>query len=381
MDELEFYQGQHTGEEIDDAVDTVQLGLKTVNGNDLHGSGNIYVGSEGAQQAADEAAASAAAAQAAAASIDPDTLNARIFAAFPHDTVIGSPATFPDGADGIPVKSLTVSITPAQAGSGTPSVDNVRLITGFTACNLTANGTTIQIAFPAEAGTVYLGELDVTAGTLTVSGAFRAFDGTESWGTYSQPGYPTRKYFYRDLGTGANTTDRDYILCSCYEYANVSSQTSVRGARIAHRSASNDDSVFVRPVGVSDMNVNDFKELLASLHADGTPMQIVCKLLTPTVYQLTPQEVNTILGNNSFSADCGDIEVEYRADPTLYIERINAPVDDDMIADTQIPSGKYFIIGGNLYYSTTTIPAGDTITPGSNCTITNLADALNALAQ
>jgi hypothetical protein len=50
-----------------------------------------------------------------------------------------------------------------------------------------------------------------------------------------------------------------------------------------------------------------------------------------------------------------------------------------MIADAQIASGKYFIVGGNLYKSTTTIPAGDAITPGSNCILTNLADALNAL--
>ena len=48
-------------------------------------------------------------------------------------------------------------------------------------------------------------------------------------------------------------------------------------------------------------------------------------------------------------------------------------------ADAQIDSGKYFIVGGNLYKSTTTIPAGDAINPGSNCILTNLADALNAL--
>ena len=99
----------------------------------------------------------------------------------------------------------------------------------------------------------------------------------------------------------------------------------------------------------------------------------------PQTYQLTPTEVEMLLGDNNIWADTGNSTVTYRADTTLYIQQINAPTDDDMIADAQIASGRYFIVGGNLYRSTTTIPAGDTINPGSNCILTNLADALNAL--
>ncbi len=100
-----------------------------------------------------------------------------------------------------------------------------------------------------------------------------------------------------------------------------------------------------------------------------------------TVYLLTAQQVlETLYGTNNIWADCGDVEVEYRADTKLYIRKINAPDDADMTADAQIASGKYFIVGGSLYLSTTTIPAGDTIIPGTNCTKTNLAEALNALS-
>lgn len=53
--------------------------------------------------------------------------------------------------------------------------------------------------------------------------------------------------------------------------------------------------------------------------------------------------------------------------------------DRGMTADARIDNGKYFVIGGSTYKSTTTIPAGDTIIPGTNCTLTNLAEALNAL--
>ena len=86
-----------------------------------------------------------------------------------------------------------------------------------------------------------------------------------------------------------------------------------------------------------------------------------------------------MLGTNNIWADCGPVSVDYPADTKLYIQKINAPTDDDMTADTQIESGKYFLIGNTLYLSTTIIPAGDTIIPGTNCQKTNLAAALNAL--
>jgi hypothetical protein len=108
-------------------------------------------------------------------------------------------------------------------------------------------------------------------------------------------------------------------------------------------------------------------------------VQLVYELATPITYQLTPQEITTLLGVNNVWSDCGPVDVEYPADTKLYIQNINAPTDEDMTADTQIVSGKYFLIGNTMYLSTTTIPTGDTIIPGTNCTKTNLAEALNAL--
>lgn len=51
--------------------------------------------------------------------------------AYLTDTASGSVATFSDGADGVPVKSLSVGIEAAQSGSGDPSPSNVRPISGW----------------------------------------------------------------------------------------------------------------------------------------------------------------------------------------------------------------------------------------------------------
>ena len=45
------------------------------------------------------------------------------------------------------------------------------------------------------------------------------------------------------------------------------------------------------------------------------------ELETPVSYQLTPTEIKTLLGDNAIWADTGDTTVDYRADPTLYINK------------------------------------------------------------
>lgn len=54
-------------------------------------------------------------------------------------------------------------------------------------------------------------------------------------------------------------------------------------------------------------------------------------------------------------------------------------VDANMVADANITSGSYFMVGNSLYLATANIASGATIVPGVNCTRTNLAAALNAI--
>lgn len=85
------------------------------------------------------------------------------------------------------------------------------------------------------------------------------------------------------------------------------------------------------------------------------------------------------IGDAMATPDNGNTTVKYRADIGLYVQKLTGSTEEDMTANTSIASGKYFLIGNALYLSTTSIPAGDTIKPGTNCTLTNLAAALNAL--
>lgn len=57
----------------------------------------------------------------------------------PTKTVSGAIAHFTDGAD-MPAKSVVVNIEPKQSGTGTPSPDNVRQISGWESVNLYGRG-------------------------------------------------------------------------------------------------------------------------------------------------------------------------------------------------------------------------------------------------
>ena len=107
--------------------------------------------------------------------------------------------------------------------------------------------------------------------------------------------------------------------------------------------------------------------------------QVVYWLDEPVTYQGTPTRYSSYLGTNTVWGYYGESTVDYRADPNLYIQRLTGSTEDDMIANANIDSGKYFMVGNTLYLSTAAIAQGETIVPGTNCTLTNLAEALNTL--
>ena len=410
------------------------------------------------------------------------------------NTASGAIASFDDGADNVPVKDLTVQIVPYQAGTGDPSPENIRPITGWTAVDLRctndnlfvsgeatsnsskrvyvagsymkagtyyllctqkddpdttyqvglyisidngefnrsgsnytidavksftltrdcyvtayvqgsnlpankvftrtlarhnitghipANGELHTITFPTEAGTVYGGTLDVTNGVLTVNKYYRQAT-AEYLSGISDKGYSAsvgalgnkpvvwfRNFFYSS-GSPYNPASRRsggiYATCNAFPVDFNSNRIS-----------SSQDRIGFIVDGETINSVATFISAVEDMEENGSGLYVCYELKTPATYQLTPQEVSTLLGLNNIWADTGDVSVDYRADTKLYIENLTAPTEDDMVANTNIPNDTYFMIGNTLLLSTTTIPAGDTINPGTNCTKMDLAAALNAL--
>lgn len=151
--------------------------------------------------------------------------------------------------------------------------------------------------------TVYSGRLNVLTGELTIDRAiititsesqFTSFSADSTYGslvTIASDGKADNSNIMSisDMALGISNNDRvspDYVsLDRCYI----------------------DDNGRVRLRASKDVTISTKSDMLARfLNA-----QVVYILATPQTVQLTPQEVNSLLGQNNISADTGDIDIVY----------------------------------------------------------------------
>jgi hypothetical protein len=209
--------------------------------------------------------------------------------------------------------------------------------------------------------TVYGGTLDVNSGVLTVDRAMVDL-GTLDWIT------PTDNRFYTTSLSSVikKGTDGALWIQSSIFHA-TSSLTNVYNSL---------DAMWLSSVG--NISISKIADTATALKTAVTGQQLVYELATQFTIQLTAQQMTTLKGQNNVWSDADSVEVEYVADPKLYIARLTEP-DADMVADANITSGSYFMVGNSLYLATSNIASGSAIVPGVNCTRTNLASALNAI--
>ena len=142
----------------------------------------------------------------------------------------------------------------------------------------------------------------------------------------------------------------------------------------------NGSEICVKDTTHAALSAEDFKAIV-------TGQQFIVRLAAPITYQLTPTEVRTLLGTNNIWADTGNSDVEYRADPTLYLDRrltasrsVIAGVESGLTASRNYASGSLLIVGDTLYKLSSPIENGGVIQPGVNAAATTVAEQLLLLA-
>lgn len=213
--------------------------------------------------------------------------------------------------------------------------------------------------------TVYGGKLDVLRGVMRVDRAMVTFDGTNKTVSSVSRSEATGNYFCVLPLSGALANSINIL----------SNMLKNDGTQIAHLgniyTLANGTTVGVLP----NQTLTTASAVNAWLAQNN--LQVCYELATPLTIQLTPNQVNSLLGVNNIWADSGDTEVVYRADTKLYIEKLTQPEEDDMVADSAITSGQFFMVGNTLYRALTAIASGATITVGTNAQRVSLSDALN----
>ena len=238
----------------------------------------------------------------------PDDVN--LLGPLPVKTASGAIASFTDGADGVPVKSCTVSFLPS-GGGGTPSAPVA--IVGHSGITLTnkdnmSTPTHTDTYTDTFGHTIYGGTRDLTTDKASVTyGVKNARDYT--WTTITQG---SDLFFVTVDETLKATGQSATFLCNRFTTINTSAYLPATPTNntMYHASA-------------RYYNINVFSDVASNITEWNTYIQnndvvFTIPLATPTeITGLTPHEIDTLYGDNNIYADTGTTTVEYRADIDL----------------------------------------------------------------
>lgn len=175
------------------------------------------------------------------------------------------------------------------------------------------SGDTYSITFPSSAGTVYGGTLDVVSGELVVNRAIVDL-GSLTWSYI-----PDHKVFSSVIRGIKDIGDT--------RVPNAISSAFTAGSWTAVATDVTKNAMFCFLPGYNQVR---FRNVLyndaATFKAAMDGVKLCYELATPITYNLTPTEVKSLLGINNIWSDAGDMDVEYRADTKLYIDKRLAEV-------------------------------------------------------
>lgn len=255
-------------------------------------------------------------------------------------------------------KYIAVYLGSNSAGTVTYTEPQIESGTTITAYEEYVEPTTLTVDWQTEAGTVYGGTIDVATGLLTVTHVLWTKNTSTMNNSEDFPGW-TNAGIKALIGDGINGAFSNQIM-------NIGKVYS------ANTTATYDILFLPKPHYGSTMTQTTWKALAIDV-------QIAVELATPQTYQLSGQQLNTLLGTNNVWTDLANVTVKYPADTKMFIEKLTMPTEDDLVANQAITSGKYFMIGNSLYLALANIASGAQITIGTNAQRVSLADALNTI--
>lgn len=243
--------------------------------------------------------------------------------------------------------------------------------------------TTVPILWQSTAGTVYGGSLDLTTGVLSVDRIIDSITKDSAWYGFStgtgNASAVVQLSDYSNVVYVDGSSSRNGAISSTGKEA----QNYWINARQNEVPGDGDMCFAYSSTGQLRFHRTDITNItdLASFKANFPDTQICYQLKNPVTYQLTPTQIRSLFGVNTFwsNSNGGIQSLRYVSDLKLYLEQLTKPTEDDMIANSNIPANTYFNVGNALYLSTAAIAAGEKIEPDTNCTRKSLADALNDL--
>ena len=228
----------------------------------------------------------------------------------PEFSVSGNPVVC-HPVEGYPL-SAVVTLEPKQAGSGDPSPENVRPISGYDSVTVTQSkdGSQVKQITLTLPETIYGGTVNAVTGEGRKEWGFVEFDGTEDWVLYPNPNDEV-KTFYRTIGIEPYT-NYENALCDRAKF--LSKAWNAKEAWTISSSTLTEACYITTPTDIAN-NVKEWKAYLATQKAAGTPVTVCYKLATPEPFQATGnQPLPAVAGLNTVYTDGNSLDVSGRQD-------------------------------------------------------------------
>lgn len=228
-------------------------------------------------------------------------------------SLTGSVVNFSDAVENSSLDSLEVTISASQDAAQDDSWPNVRPISGCDGLRLyleeqydpTAEPI-LNVSWPSEAGTVYGGSFNAVTGVLTVTYKKETFtgDSSEYWNRSDHNGGSYYSSYRSDMKRPDWPTKTNEGWCDLFPVLDGTLDSF--GVTFGYIS-----NLFIYFNHIEDTisgisSVEDWKTWLASNN-----VTVVYPLDTPIVYQLTPNEITTLAGENTIWSSTGDVTVGY----------------------------------------------------------------------
>ena len=223
----------------------------------------------------------------------------------PAFSVSGNPVTC-NPVEDYPL-SAVVTLEPKQAGSGDPSPENVRPISGYDSVTVTQSkdGSQVKQITLTLPETIYGGTADGVTGEGAKTIHRAVLDGTEEWKLNAQ---------MEDLGINSYQAPLEFLaddsyVCICSHFGGMMWDGFLKEDSVAVTSA----VMVVRTNGSNTLD--NWKSYLAAQAAAGTPVQVAYKLATPESFQATGnQALPAVAGLNTVYTDGDSLTVSGRQD-------------------------------------------------------------------
>lgn len=202
------------------------------------------------------------------------------------------------------IERLTVTFSPIQTGSGTPSPSNVRPIMGYATITASIGTMPVDISL---GGTYYGGTVDLVSGTMTVTHERWTYSSSAALSISTKNEY---KIIWVDLGNRyATYSATDYAVFGDQYVTGLNVLNYTNPVVYSVNTASNNPHKVFLKVYATDLPTQDVAGARAFL--DSTMPSFYVPLTTPETIQLTPQTIAALRGQQTVTSPSGSVAITY----------------------------------------------------------------------